>query len=166
MRKLLILLLFPLICHAQVKTDSIKWEPFEGIGTYSKPIKLPDTVKIVRKHPITQLALLASSVIASGLGDGMNSRTIYTPGHLLSAYSYLAVLAVPFTGKIDWKMPVSYVLLRYALFDLCYNIGARRKLNYIGGKNYYDESVGRMPLSVMNGTKIIGLGIVIYLNRK
>lgn len=118
----------------------------------------------VKHWPST--VLCAVSVIAGATGDGFNSRAMYNPGHLLCAVSYTSLIAIPFTGRVDWKMPVTYGLLRYALFDLCYNLAAKRKLNYEGGKNYWDESVGKMPFGALSTTKFISFGAVIYLNAK
>lgn len=135
-----ILLLLPMLCKAQ------------------------DTTR--RNHPILEIGLITTSVVAGALGDGLNSRMKYSSGHALCALSYASLIALPFVVKPNWKFPVTYILLRYALFDALYNVGANRNLNYVGGKNYYDESVGRIPLSVLNGTKIASIGIVILLNAK
>lgn len=141
MRKLFILLtLFPLLIHAQ---DSTR-----------------------RNHPVLEIGLITTSVIAGALGDGLNSRMKYSQGHALCALSYASLIALPFVVKPNWKFPVSYVLLRYALFDAFYNVGANRKLNYIGGKNYYDESIGKVPGSVINTSKVLSIGVVILLNSK
>lgn len=114
-----------------------------------------------------EYGLFTLSVASSALGDGLNSRTKYTAGHLLSATSYISLLAIPFVvHKPNWKLPATYLLIRYAWFDGLYNVGAHRNLNYIGGKNYYDESVGRMPLSVLHATKIGALGLSIIINLK
>lgn len=125
--------------------------------------RAPDTTR--REHKWIVTSLCAASVVSSALGDGLNSRTKYKSGHLLSALSYATVLAIPFvSNKPSWRYPATYLLLRYALFDALYNVGAHRNLNYIGGKNYYDESVGRMPGSVLDATKVLSLGVVIVLN--
>ena len=167
MKLTLLILLFPMMCVAQqynspqqyspsMKLDSQRWTP-------------KDTVIIIKRQPVhhwASTALCAVSVISGALGDGYNSRAIYTPGHALCAVSYASLLAIPFTGRVDWKMPVTYVLLRFALFDLLYNVGAHRKLNYMGGKNYWDESAGRMPFGALSALKVISFGTVIYLNSK
>jgi hypothetical protein len=119
-----------------------------------------------REHKWLTTGICIASVVAGGIGDGMNSRTKYTAGHILSAVSYATLIALPFTTKVTWRYPVTYLLVRYAMFDAMYNVGAHRNLNYMGGKNYYDESVGKMPLSVLHGSKVISLGVVVYLNRK
>lgn len=119
-----------------------------------------------RNHPVWEIGLITTSVVAGALGDGLNSRMKYSQGHALCALSYASLIALPFVVKPNWKFPVSYVLLRYALFDAFYNVGANRKLNYIGGKNYYDESIGKMPGSVINTSKILSIGVLILLNRK
>jgi hypothetical protein len=120
-----------------------------------------------KNHTLVVMSLITASVVSGALGDGLNSRMKYSSGHALSALSYATLIAVPFViNKPNWKYPVSYLLIRYALFDALYNVGANRNLNYIGGKNYYDESVGKMPLGVLHTTKIISLGVVILLNSK
>lgn len=134
------------------------------IPLFSGVLKAQDSTK--RNHPILEIGLITTSVVAGALGDGLNSRTKYSSGHALCALSYASLIALPFVVKPNWKFPVSYILLRYALFDAMYNVGAHRKLNYIGGKNYYDESIGKVPGSVINASKILSLGVVIYLNRK
>ncbi len=115
---------------------------------------------------VLEIRLITTSVITSALGDGLNSRTKYESGHALAYVSVLSLIALPFVVKPTWKFPVSYILIRYALFDAFYNIGANRKLTYIGGKNFYDETTGKVPLGVLNATKIASIGIVIYLNVK
>lgn len=117
-------------------------------------------------HPIIEIALITTSVVTAALGDGLNSRMKYSSGHFLSTVSIASLLAVPFVVKPNWKLPVTYILVRYALFDMLYNVGANRKLNYIGGKNYYDEGASRVPVSVFNASKIASIGIVILINRK
>lgn len=129
-----------------------------------------DSISCKKDYKWLQVELFTTSVITGALGDGLNSRTKYGSGHLLSAASYVSLLSIPIFTSISKKhiirYVVSYTLIRYALFDAFYNIGAHRNLNYIGGKNYYDESVGRMPLSVLNGSKIASIGLIILLNIK
>ena len=130
-------------------------------------VNAQDTLK--KDHNLLQIGLLTTSVVTGALGDGLNSRMYYKSGHILSAASYVSLLAVPVFTHVSKhnaiKYVVSYTLIRYSLFDAFYNIGAHRNINYIGGKNYYDESVGRMPLGVFNTTKIASIGLVIYLNK-
>lgn len=119
-----------------------------------------------RGHPVIEIALITTSVVAGAIGDGLNSRMKYSSGHALCALSYASLIALPFVVKPNWKFPVTYILLRYALFDAMYNVGAKRNLNYVGGKNFYDEGAGKMPRSVFDATKIASIGIVILINRK
>ncbi len=137
--KWLLILLFPLCLHAQ------------------------DTTKHTN---IAQYLILTSSVISGGLGDGLNSRQYFAQGHALNAFAIGGLLAYPFAGTVNWKTPVTYVLIRYALFDLMYNLGAHRNPNYRGGANYYNQSIGHVPLGVLNATKFLSLGASIYINLK
>lgn len=138
MKKLVLLLLFPLCLHAQEERKG-KWIAY---------------------------GLCAVSVLSSSIGDGLNSRMKYGSGHALSALSYASLLAIPFVSKASWRIPASYLLLRFALFDGLYNLGAKRNINYIGGKNFYDESVGKMPLGVLNASKFGALGLSVIINLK
>ena len=119
-----------------------------------------------KDHKLLEIALITTSVVTSALGDGLNSRAKYESGHALAYVSVLSLIALPFVVKPTWKFPVTYILIRYALFDAFYNIGAKRSLSYRGGKNYYDETTGKIPLGVFNATKIASIGIVIYINLK
>lgn len=120
-----------------------------------------------RNHPILEIGLIATSVVAGAVSDGLNSRTKYHAGHALAIVSWGSLLALPFVVKPNWRFPVSYLLLRYALFDGFYNLGAKRSISYEGGKNFYDEGAGKVPLSVLHASKFaaIGLTVVINLNR-
>ena len=126
-----------------------------------------DTVHVASKGRWVRYGLFAVSVTSSALGDGLNSRTKYAAGHTLSALSYASLIAIPFVShKATWKQPATYLLIRYALFDALYNVGAKRNLNYIGGKNYYDESVGKVPLPVLHATKFAALALSVVINLK
>jgi hypothetical protein len=124
-----------------------------------------DTCSCRKNHELAEIGLITTSVITGALGDGLNSRAKYSSGHFLASVSIVSILAVPFVIKPNWKFPVTYILLRYALFDGFYNVGANRNLNYIGGKNYYDETAGRVPLGVFDASKFLSIGAVIYINR-
>lgn len=142
MKKLFIILLFPMLCHGQdtVKHNQGKWVVY---------------------------ALFTTSVVEGALADGLNSRTKYTAGHLLASASILQLIAVPFVIKHpNWKLPATYLLVRFALWDMMYNAGAHRNLNYIGGKNYYDETTGKIPLSVFDASKFAALGLSVVINLK
>lgn len=119
-----------------------------------------------KDHKWLEIGLITTSVVAGAVSDGLNSRAKYTSGHTLSAISWASLIALPFVVKPNWKFPVTYLLLRYAIFDAGYNWGAKRNINYEGNKNYYDESIGKMPLGVLNATKFASIGIVILINRK
>lgn len=142
MKLFIILLLFPIFCHAQ------------------------DSTKVKRKGRWIEYALFTAAVISNAVGDGENSREHYESGHALNALSIGCLLAIPFVSKPSWKLPVTYIAVRYALFDGFYNAGANRNINYRGGKNYYNEGVGHIPLGVFDATKIAALGLSIIINLK
>lgn len=142
MKRLIILLLFPMLCHGQ---DTIKHNQGKWI-TYT---------------------IFTTSVIEGALADGLNSRTKYTAGHLLASASILSLVAIPFVIKHpNWKLPATYLLVRFALWDALYNVGANRKLSYMGGKNYWDETTGKVPLGVLDASKFAALGLSIVINLK
>lgn len=154
------LLLFVLTCSAQ-ENSYIVLTPDTAFT-----IKLPNKA-LVSKGRWIRYGLFAVSVSSSAIGDGLNSRTKYGAGHALSALSYASLIAIPFVShKASWKQPATYLLIRYAVFDALYNVGAKRKLNYIGGKNYYDESVGKVPLPVLHASKFAALALSVVINLK
>lgn len=128
--------------------------------------KAQDSTKQSRKGRWMQYALFTAAIVSNAAGDGLNSRVHYESGHALNALSIGCMLAVPFVSKPNWKLPVSYILIRYALFDGFYNYGAARSINYRGGKNYYNEGVGHVPLGVLNASKFASLGLSIVINLK
>jgi hypothetical protein len=145
MRLTMIFLLIATVGYGQVRTDSVRHNKGKWIA----------------------YGLFAVSVASSSVGDGLNSRMKYGSGHALSALSYASIIAIPFVIKRpNWKIPTTYLLLRYAAFDALYNVGAKRNLNYVGGKNFYDESVGKMPLAALHATKAAALGLSIVINLK
>ena len=124
-----------------------------------------DTVK--HQHKWVQYALFTASVVSNAVGDGMNSREQYKWGHALNAVSIATLLTVPFVNhKPNWRLPVTYLAIRYALFDGFYNWGARRDLNYRGGKNFYNQGIGVLPLGVLNATKFASFGLSILITLK
>lgn len=127
------------------------------------------TVVIVkpRDHKWIRYALFTTAVISQAVGDGENSRQHFELGHSLNALSIGAMFAVPFfTKHPNWKLPVTYIAIRYAVFDGFYNLGAARKLNYRGGKNYYNEGLAPVPLGVLNASKFAALGLSVVINLK
>jgi hypothetical protein len=121
-----------------------------------------------RRGSLVTLALFSGSVIMGGIGDGLNSRAHYASGHLLNAASVASLIAVPLLVKISghdkFRYLASYVLIRYAFFDMAYNKAAQRPANFMGGKNYYDETLSRIPTPVINGSKALSLGFVFMIN--
>lgn len=153
-----VLLLLPILCQAQDK-EYIVLTPDTAFHIYFKD-------KSPRKGRWVEYALFTAAIVSNAVGDGENSRTKYEAGHALNALSIGCLLAVPFVSKPSWKMPVTYIAIRYALFDGFYNAGAKRNINYRGGKNYYNEGVGHIPLGVFNASKIAALGFSLIINLK
>lgn len=104
------------------------------------------TIKLPTKQPnkgrFLEYAIFTTSIVANALGDGLNSRQYFAQGHAINALAVGGLLAYPFVHKVTWKSPLTYILIRYALFDLLYNIGAHRDWNYRGGANFYNQGVG------------------------
>ena len=156
---LIILLLSPCFCKAQ---DSTKYIVLTSDTAYT--LNLPSNKP--HKGRWLEYALFTAAIVSNAIGDGENSREHYELGHSLNALSIGCMLAIPFVAKPSWKMPVTYILIRYALFDGFYNLGAARSINYRGGKNYYNEGLAPVPLSVLNATKFAALGLSIVINIK
>lgn len=158
MKYLIILLLFPMICHGQDR-DYIVLTPDTSFHIHYKD-------KAPRKGRWIEYALFTASIVSNAVADGENSREHYESGHALNALSIGCLLAIPFVSKPSWKLPVTYIAIRYALFDGFYNAGANRNINYRGGKNYYNEGIGHVPLGVLDATKFAALGLSIVINLK
>lgn len=166
MRKLLlIILMIPALCRAQ---DTTKMVFLDTTAVHFTYVRLPLNKEItdIKTGRWTSYAILTSSVLSNAVGDGLNSRQYYAQGHALNAFAVGGLLTYPFVNKVSWKTPVTYILVRYALFDLFYNVGAHRNLNYRGGKNYYNQGLGHVPLAAVDATKILSLALSVYINIK
>jgi hypothetical protein len=132
-------------------------------------IKAQDTIVYKHKNRLLEYSLMTISIISQGLGDGLNSRMKYKESHILYATSVLSLVSipvfVPLSKKDKFKYISTYFLLRYSLFDYSYNIGANRKLNYLGGDNVYDKTVHVLPVQLTNISKLISIGFVVYINK-
>lgn len=157
--KWLLILLIPLSSVAQ---DSTKYIVLTRDTSFvmSLPTSKPN------KGKWSEYGLFTASILSNSVGDGLNSRQYYAQGHALNALSVGCLLAYPFAHKVNWKSPLTYILVRFALFDLFYNIGAHRDLNYRGGKNFYNQGVGHIPLGALNASKAAALALSVYINLK
>lgn len=162
MRKLLFVLFLILTLYRAHAQDSLNYIVLtrDTSFTLRLPNQKPD------KGRWTSYAILTSSVLTNAVGDGLNSRQYYAQGHALNAFAVGGLLTYPFVNKVSWKTPITYILVRYALFDLLYNVGAHRNLNYRGGKNYYNQGLGHVPLAAVDATKILSLALSVYINIK
>lgn len=157
-RTILLICLAVITTHLQAQTTD--WLVLTPDTAFHVHVKQPATGKWL------SYAILTTSVLSNALGDGLNSREYYAQGHALNALSIGGLLGYPFSSKVTWKTPVTYILIRYALFDLFYNIGAHRDWNYRGGKNYYNEGVGHIPLGALNASKAAAFVLSIAINIK
>lgn len=67
----------------------------------------------------------------------------------------------------DWIWIVIYILLRYALFDLIYNITRKLPLLYLGNTKFYDRVLTKFPnvthfLFITKLMALISAGALIY----
>lgn len=125
-----------------------------------------DSLKQAHRGRWIEYGIFTTSVVANALGDGLNSRQYFAQGHALNAIAVGGLLSYPFVHKVTWKSPVTYILIRYALFDLLYNIGAHRDWNYRGGANFYNQGIGHIPLGALNASKAAAFAISITINLK
>jgi hypothetical protein len=132
-------------------------------------VNAQDTIVYKHKNRLLEYGLMAFSIVSQGLGDGLNSRMRYKESHILYAISVLSLVSVPvfvpLSKKDKFKYISTYFLLRYALFDYSYNIGANRKLNYLGGDNVYDKTIHIIPAGLVNVSKAISIGLIFYINK-
>lgn len=114
--------------------------------------------------------MFAASMVANGIGDGMHDeKKNNVLAHGFKAASVGLLLTTPLILKEKQKpLPYisSFILLRYAIFDASYNMSRGLPYNYTGSTSVHDNTLARVPKSVVTGSKILSLGLSIYINNK
>ena len=118
MKKLLIILLFPLTLQAQ------NWEPVKAI------------------------VFLGGSIVCEAIADGMYDNGNKVPAHFMGAAATGLLLTYPIIQKrCDtepfWAIP-AYISFRIALFDPIYNTTRGLPLNYRGTTSTWDNMVSKI----------------------
>jgi hypothetical protein len=118
-----------------------------------------------------RLLLYTTAISLDAAGDALNNNGHKDYGHLLNAASVGTHLVIPFALKdyystADWKDLATdiiiYAGLRYAIFNLVYNLTAGQSWNYIGSTDFVDKAIQNQMYSTW--TKGIALTFVISLN--
>ena len=115
------------------------------------------------KDIYVSLAIMTSSVILGGVGDGFNDNGMKPLGHSLNALSIVPLLIAPFVLDIsDYKWAsyiLSYTFIRFALYDAGYNITRGLPLAYLGNSSLYDRALRstKSPDSWIIGMKSLSL---------
>ena len=91
------------------------------------------------------IGLFTGSIILEAVGDGMNDNGEKVWGHALQAASTGLLLATPFLLDIDkdkwgWYF-VSYISMRIAIFDPCYNLTRGLPMDYVGSTSIWDKTI-------------------------
>ena len=119
---------------------------------------------------LVRYGMFAASIVANGIGDGMNDKgKNKVLAHGFKAASVGLLLTTPLILKEKQKpLPyiTSFILLRYAVFDASYNAARGLPYNYTGTSSVHDNTLARVPKSVVTGSKILSLGLSIYINNK
>ena len=114
--------------------------------------------------------MFAGSIVLNGVGDGMNDAKINKVfAHGLKAASVGMLLVTPLIDKDKPKaLPYisTFILLRYAVFDASYNLARGLPYDYTGSTSVHDKSLASIPKSIVTGSRMISLGLSIYINRK
>ena len=151
MKNLLILLFICQTLSAQmVIEDRLQYDfkPIVPEQKFSKPFKV--------------ILLFSSSVILEAIGDAKYDEGQKQLGKLFQAASVGLLVASPILLDIDrskwgWYF-ASYISMRVALFDPCYNLTRGLHMGYIGNTSYWDKGI--QAFDPPQGMKIFGHSVV------
>ena len=57
----------------------------------------------------------------------------------ITIFSFLSGVCIPYEGKSLIKLIAGYGLLRYAIFDIIYNLSADNEIFFVGSTKMYDK---------------------------
>jgi hypothetical protein len=113
------------------------------------------------------LLLAIFLIVFKAVYDGLKTRGLHIPSAMVM-WVFLAVNTLglfawatgnPFLWDVQfipyWKVIIGFVLVRFALFDVIWNISAGMKLNYLGRTKFYDEFLGLVPRGFVWFVKIV-----------
>lgn len=110
------------------------------------------------KEPLIALGLMTSSIVLDAIGDGYNDSGNKVLGHALNAGSVGLLVASPFvinTKYWGWYF-ASYIGLRIALFDPCYNLSRGLPLGYVGNSSLWDKALQKQnPKWLLAGRSLV-----------
>lgn len=116
-----------------------------------------------------RLLLYTTAISLDAGGDALNNTGHKDYGHLLNAASVGTHLVIPFALKdyysqSDWKDlatdVIIYAGLRYAVFNLVYNLVAGQSWDYVGNTDFVDQ----LTRDFGQFSKVVTLTFVISLN--
>lgn len=118
------------------------------------------------------ITLYSTSIILSGIGDGLNDSGHKPLGHAMNATSTGLLVASPFILNVEkgtWGWyAASYISLRIALFDMSYNTARGLPIGYVGNSSIYDKVLqkAKAPPALINGFRAFyfTVGIAIPIN--
>jgi hypothetical protein len=134
---------------------------------WNYPTNRPMTFWEKNGRAIGVTAWHVGTVAAGAIGDGLNDRGDKEWGHALKALEVGLLLSGPFVWKIErgeWCAYVApYILHRYALYDMWWNIMMDQHLLYNGESSLYDNTMNKMPPDGKIWTKSISFGLSIAI---
>lgn len=105
------------------------------------------------------------SIILKGIGDGLNQTARKGWGHIFVAGSTAVLLSTPFWLVFiipKWYIYLlMYCFLRFAVFDVVWNVTAGQKWNYIGITSFMDKFFGKYPGWMKTFVQVISLALAI-----
>lgn len=131
---------------------------------------------INRKNSILSLSMNTASVILNGIGDGLLDKGRLEGdvknmiiGHSLRSASIGALLMQPVFMDIDkpeeWLTNIgSYVFIRFALFDVSYNITRGLPYHYVGSTSLHDKTLRAINAPSSSYTYVKGLSLLVGIS--
>jgi hypothetical protein len=116
-----------------------------------------------------RVGLMATSIVLSGVGDGLYDDGHKTLSKSFKAASLATLVAVPVFTKVDKRNGLKYVasfaLLRYGLFNTSYNATRGLRYNYMGTTSLQDRALRNIPSYLVSMSRFTAICLVIDLNK-
>lgn len=93
-------------------------------------------------------AIYLGSVVANGIGDGLNDSGKKEWGHAMNAISISLLVVSPFIHNYNqdvwWKPLIKYSFIRIGFFDWTYNMTRQLPVTYIGTSSWWDQGMQKL----------------------
>jgi len=116
---------------------------------------------------ILLISLYLASIITDASGDALNNTNKKGIGHIFAMLSVGILLTMPFLVDFDipkwYSYMFIYAFLRFAIFDVVWNLVAGQKWNYIGITSFMDKFFQKYPWWMKTFAQIIALIVALCI---